>query len=494
MRLRATMAVAAIVAVSMLVLTAGSGCKPAAEEVAAVSEQAGPGEGQPQEAPVGVKPEQASPEEPAELLTPEELLESGELHEQMQAVQSLGQALPLLSKSEAKQAVQALAKVAVDRGRDPEVRRACAYVLARVMDKYSEARDAVSRLAEDEDSEVRLAVAESLEGAPKHPVRTKLLEKLSKDSSAVVRAAAIRVRTQFEARSRQRKAWKQLIARLGQPEGDASAQAAIQIVVKGGENPRPMLKELVSALRQSKDPRQRHAIAMCIAMICAGENPQQEKFGRLARVTKKTAVRLHKAVAEGVEPLVEALQDEDPYVREIAAQGLGYIGDARAAAALGKALSDPVVHVRRRAAAALITVPAKAAQRALEKAARTDPDARVRRYAVEALGWIEDDSVVPTLIAAASDEDSHVRRFAAHELGRRKAREALDALLTLFDDPDEDVRWQAVLAVGKMRDPRATDALVKALDDPTPQVANAAERALQRLGIARRREKYLEGS
>jgi HEAT repeat protein len=309
-----------------------------------------------------------------------------------------------------------------------------------------------------------------------------------------VKAEAVKTQTLILAAKRVPSAYAALITSLGSPAGDSASQAAIQLVVRGREDPRGVLSALLTGFDASKDPRQRHGIAMCIGIVSAGPNPQQEQLAKLSKVIKVTSIKVHPPMKEGIPALLRGLADSDQYVREVSAQGLGWIGDQQSAPALGKALSDPVAGVRRRAASALVNVPAKAAQPQLEAAALKDSDGDVRRFAVEALGWIGDDTVAPALIAATRDREARVRRFAAIELGRRKAGQAVDALLTLFRDKDPDVRWQAVLAVGELRDPRATEALVHALDDPAAQVATAAERALQRLGIASTREKYLEKS
>jgi HEAT repeat protein len=411
---------------------------------------------------------------------------------QVKALSSLAEGIAFLKGEEAEEAVQELAQAALDESLPIQARETAIHGLGAALGKHEKARRVLAKLAEDRDPAVRTAVAQAGEAALTDPFAQQLLARLAKDTDPGVRAVAIDVRSHMLAAQQSAAAVEALIAQLGNPEADASAKAALQLIIKGGDQPQAVLPHLTKAFSASHNPRQREAITMCIALICAGTNPQQEKFGRLAMATRKVAVRLHPARLEGVPPLLLALRDPDPGVREIAAQGLGYLGDPSTAPALGRALSDPEVGVRRRAAAALVTVPAKGAQKALEHAARHDPDPTVRRYAVEALGWIEDDSVVPALIAATRDPQARVRRYAAMELGRRKATRALDALLSLFDDPDPDVRWQATLAVGELRDKRAIDALVKALDDPAPQVANAAERALQRLGIARRKETHLE--
>ncbi len=279
---------------------------------------------------------------------------------------------------------------------------------------------------------------------------------------------------------------------LGNPEGDASAQAAIRLIIKGGGDYRQVLPYLITAYAGSKNARQRVAIIECVGLICMGTNPSQLAFAKQSHATHVQAIRLHPAVTQGLPVLVQALGDPDPYVREAACQGLGYLGDERAAAPLGKSLRDPDPYVRKRAASALVLVPGQAAMAELNDAALKDSNAEVRRYAVEAVGRINDPTAVQILIAATKDPSEPVRRYAATELGRRQATEALDALIALCGDKDPDVRWQTVLAIGALQDKRATDALVGLLDDPAPQVANAAERALQRLGISKRKEEYLQ--
>jgi HEAT repeat protein len=477
----------AAVVVICVVLSMAGGCRPASQQPPhAEHEQHVHGEHEEQTSHLANQKPAPSAKDAKQIL------ESGDIHEQTEVVEKLAKALPMLQGAEAQEAINQLSAVALNSEYPLELRRAAIEGAARGFNDLEGVRSLFKKLAANPDPQIREIAVGALESGAKHPLALELASTLANDKDPVVRATAIRVRTLLRAAGPGHEKVRELIAGLGEPRGDASAQAALRLVIMGGEDPSSVLGDLIQALETSTNPRQRHGIAMCLAMICAGENPQQKKFGRLARATKTVAVRLHPAVPEGVPALIRALQDPDPYVREIAAQGLGYVGDERGAPALGHALRDPVPAVRRRAAAALITVPAKAAQKDLQRAVKSDPDPVVRRYAVEALGWIEDDTVIPTLIAAASDSNPRVRRFAAQELGRRSASQALNALVSLFNDPDEDVRWQAVLAVGKLRDKRAVGALLKALDDPAPQVANAAERALQRLGIPRTREEYLE--
>jgi HEAT repeat protein len=120
----------------------------------------------------------------------------------------------------------------------------------------------------------------------------------------------------------------------------------------------------------------------------------------------------------------------------------------------------------------------------------------VRRFAAEALGWVGGATVVPALNQATADPVAEVRRYAAIQLGKIADPSSLEALSAMLDetpDPDADVRWAAVVALGKLNDKRAEKVLVQALADSSPQVVNSAERALQRLGIARHERAGFEG-
>jgi len=292
-----------------------------------------------------------------------------------------------------------------------------------------------------------------------------------------------------------------LASLLGVYDHDFSARAAICLTVKGRET----VPVLVRVLKTSPNPNQRHGAAMVLAMICGGRSPKQQEFAQLALATQHDYLKREAKLPDprALQPLIDALlHDNSKMVREIAAQGLGYFGTHRAAAALAEALiNDSAESVRRRAAAALITVPARPVRPALEKALLTDESDQVRRYVAEALGWIGEPTAVGALVKATDDESAEVRRYAAAQLGKlaKEAKlpeqlhdEGLGALVELFDDGNADVRWAAVVAVGELRDRAAVSMLVNALDDPVTMVSHAAERALQKLGVAERKAEEFE--
>ncbi len=379
----------------------------------------------------------------------------------------------------ADKAGKALVALMQDQTAEEANRGAATMALRSAADRYY---DVLERTLGDKSDTLRFSALTALGGGtPGSPAEKKLIE-LTKSTDSSVKAVAVDALTFLRSKAGGAEIAK-LVEQLGNPEGDASAKAAIEVKLKGAV----ALPYLEQAIRNSSNPRQRHAATMCVACICAGKNPSQERFAASVKAIRKGGAPIPDSDLRGLPILIYALKDTNPMTREIAAQGLGYLGDERAAGPLAKALSDPDTQVRRRAAAALVTTPSRAAQAALTRTATKDKDATVRRFAVEALGWVGDTSAIGPLAAATFDKSAEVRQEAATQLGRLKDPDGLQALLELFKDPDEDVRWAAVQGVAEMRDRRATKALVAALDDPVAQVSNAAERGLQNLGIAKQR-------
>jgi len=134
-----------------------------------------------------------------------------------------------------------------------------------------------------------------------------------------------------------------------------------------------------------------------------------------------------------VDPLLEAMSDRDAEVRWGCAIALGEIGDERAIPNLKKALMDPDKYVRYGTSFALSKMGWKP-ETSLEKGqlfygmqewgalkemgksafeileiARKDRDTGIRFKAIELLGEIDDECVIPSLICALSDENDGVR-------------------------------------------------------------------------------------
>ncbi len=281
-----------------------------------------------------------------------------------------------------------------------------------------------------------------------------------------------------------------LVAALGLTHGDANSNAALQLL----QMRRLGVPALMSALASSPNAAERHGAALVLALVCAGRSERQEAFAEAAQAEWKFKQEIPEPDLRPLPVFADRLlRDPDPLVREVCAQGLGYLGTEKAAPALARALlSDPADQVRTFAASALVLTPGTAALPALHKAVTADKSPRVRRFAAEALGWTGDPQAVTALMAATRDPDANVRRLAALQLGRLRSQQALSSLTALFTDPDEDVRWAAVRAVDGLRNREAVDALVMAAQDPSVLVAHAAQTALQKLGEVRRADTHLK--
>ncbi|NWJ46053.1 MAG: HEAT repeat domain-containing protein [Chloroflexi bacterium] len=148
-------------------------------------------------------------------------------------------------------------------------------------------------------------------------------------------------------------------------------------------------------------------------------------------------------------PLINALNDEDSFVRGKAAEALGKIGDPRAVEPLILALNDE--------------------------------DSFVHYLAAIALGEIGDQRAVPPLIADLIESGNTEESAAAEALG--KFGEPVMLLLThTLKDEDSSMRYWAAWTLGKIKNPRAIEPLIYTLSDENFEVIEAAADALAGFG------------
>jgi HEAT repeat protein len=182
-----------------------------------------------------------------------------------------------------------------------------------------------------------------------------------------------------------------------------------------------------------------------------------------------------------VAPLVAALTQENPHIRQAAATALGLIGDPQAVRALIDSFrvesgdteditawqdaAEALAHIGEPAVGPLI-------------AALADENWLVRTSSAIALGQLGDPRAVAPLIVLLGDREPQVRLDAAEALGKLGDEEALDPLVALLSDPDEMVRVYAVCALGDLITGSLFAPLVSALNDPSIEVRSEALRAL----------------
>ncbi|MCP4348579.1 MAG: HEAT repeat domain-containing protein, partial [Desulfobacterales bacterium] len=186
---------------------------------------------------------------------------------------------------------------------------------------------------------------------------------------------------------------------------------------------------------------------------------------------------------DAVQPLTEALKDKDESVRRSAAKALGYIGNPEAVQPLIEALKDKDAFVRREAVISLGSIGSPSAFQQLILTLN-DEYRDIRLSVVQALGKTGcSDAVKPLANILKNDiTDDDMRTFAVEALGNIDDQEALQSLIEALKDINPSVRGKAAEALGKTGDSIAVQPLIEALKDTNSSVRRKAAEALGKTG------------
>jgi HEAT repeat protein len=219
-----------------------------------------------------------------------------------------------------------------------------------------------------------------------------------------------------------------------------------------------------------------------------------------------------------VAPVVAALTQENPHVRQAAATALGLIGDPQAVGPLIDSFrvksgdteditawldaTEALARIGEPAVGPLIAALADENWLVQTSSAialgqlgdlravvplivtLSDIELQVRLDATEALGKLGDPDAIDAVAARLNDPAEHdlVREQAARALGQLIRGEVFAPLVSALDDPDVDVRCQALYALAESAGPAAVDVLLARTTDPNTYVRHAAVTALGRVG------------
>lgn len=178
--------------------------------------------------------------------------------------------------------------------------------------------------------------------------------------------------------------------------------------------------------------------------------------------------------------IIPLLHDPDPNVRESAAKIAGYFGYREATDDLLKLSSDEVERVR---CAAIEHLPFIEDERAFDVLANAlkDETPNVRAAAARALGNLDAPQAIAHLIRALVDKDVWVRYFSARALGRRQSDDSIDALARVVaEDKFNHVRIAALDSLGEIGGPRIARIVAELVKDDDPDVAHAAQVAMEK--------------
>ncbi|HYV38700.1 MAG TPA: HEAT repeat domain-containing protein [Gemmataceae bacterium] len=199
----------------------------------------------------------------------------------------------------------------------------------------------------------------------------------------------------------------------------------------------------------------------------------------------------HALTSDSLDAVFLLLNDPDPAIRRLAANGLyveldGLFGQ-RQTAAFKPLLDDTDALVRITAAQGLVKVGyTEEPTFDVVHQALKDQDSTVRAAAAHALPRVrrEDQDITDALLELCKDASPMVRRVAAETLfvHTDKGTEGIKALVELMEHTDSGVRAEATLSLGiiarKLKWHSLTPALLKALKDKNPTVSQCAAWAL----------------
>jgi len=218
------------------------------------------------------------------------------------------------------------------------------------------------------------------------------------------------------------------------------------------------------------------------ALEAIGWQPVDETQRVLYAIAREKWQDLVSMSTTAVEPLIEALKNQDGDIREKAAWVLGQIRDIRAEEPLLAVLKDQNSGIQGRAAEALGQIGDTRAVESLITALK-DENNEIRRIAAQALGQIGDPQAVEPLLSVLKDQNSGIQGKAAEVLGQIGDPRAVEPLIAALEDENNEVRQMAAQALGQLGDSRAVEPLVTSLRSPY-QVQKAAAEALVKIGNA----------
>ena len=156
--------------------------------------------------------------------------------------------------------------------------------------------------------------------------------------------------------------------------------------------------------------------------------------------------------------LAAALRDENKGVRDSALRSLSQIGSENVARAAVEYIADENIVTRNLAAELLLKLKGRSVGALLPYLYDVNQD--VRKFAVDILGLIGDESTVPHIIPLLDDPDENVVVSAAEALGNIRSPLAVPHLIRLFKLND-NAKVIVAEALGKIGDESGGDCLLK---------------------------------
>jgi HEAT repeat protein len=180
--------------------------------------------------------------------------------------------------------------------------------------------------------------------------------------------------------------------------------------------------------------------------------------------------------------LIEALDNQDDFIRGKAAGALGKLKNPRALPYLINHLFDSFHIVRSTVIRSLWEIGDPIVIVKIIDFLDNEPDASVRRDAVLFLGKFKDARAIKPLIKSTTDSEFVVREAAIESLGFFNDPQVIKILIGALNDTSWVIRKKATESLGHLKDPLATKALIDKTNDPHTDVRKAAIYSLGEIG------------
>lgn len=258
----------------------------------------------------------------------------------------------------------------------------------------------------------------------------------------------------------------QLVETLGQIGDPRAVEPLCQLL--SDQTPYKVRMAIVKALGEFNDPR---AIEALIGVM-------KEKFSAERHLAMEPLVKIGKSA---LEPLLAQLESKDSDVVRIATTALVKIGDSRAVDRMievFKTTDSDAVRLTLVGALGQLT-DQKAVPVLID--ALTDELPVVRRLAANALGKIGEPAVDQLQQVLKTADSAELRGLAASTLGAIGSEQAAPLLIAALEDQDQKVQIMSAKALGQLDDESAVEPLIQALHNAPEKVTEAAGDALVEL-------------
>ncbi len=182
--------------------------------------------------------------------------------------------------------------------------------------------------------------------------------------------------------------------------------------------------------------------------------------------------------------LINAMEHQDPAIRQAAAGALGPMNDSSTIPALRRAMKDPDAKVRQAAAEAVSRMNDPAVP---DLDHGIDQNAEARMWMAQRFGLVDptDSSQIPKIIKGLAVGSPSERLFTAailRQIMTHDPETAIPEFLKTLDHEHPSIRFWVTRILGEFKIPLAAPAFTKLLDDPDPSVRVIAAVGLLPLG------------